>query len=69
MRTSLFLSMGLLLCLSLSGVGLNANKSQLTDNDLKRINEEMNNRFMLRDTFKEKGNSGKYLKVHSNNWR
>jgi hypothetical protein len=27
------------------------------------IEDKMNERFLLRDTFKEKGNAGKYLKV------
>lgn len=69
MRTSIFLTLGLLLCLSLSGLGLYAQESKISTRDFESINEDMNKRFLLRDTFKEKGNSGKYLKLHSNNWR
>lgn len=65
MKTSFFLTLGLLLSLSLNGLGLNSQEEELSQSEVIKINEEMNQRFLLRDSFKEKGNSRKYLRVHS----
>lgn len=65
MKASFLLGIGLLLSLSLSGLGLQSSKKDLSETEMKRINEEMERRFELRDSFKEKGNSGKYLRIHS----
>jgi hypothetical protein len=64
MKASILLGLGLLLNLSLSGLGLQSSKRDLPQSEIDRINEEMERKFELRDSFKEKGNSGKYLRTH-----
>jgi hypothetical protein len=64
MKATILLGLGLILSLSLSGLGLQSSKIDLPQADKDRINEEMQIKFDLRDSFKEKGNSGKYLRTH-----
>lgn len=63
MKVYVFLFFGLLISISAVGGILFTDTTENNRRAPYDIETEMEKRFAIRDTFKEKGNSGKYLKV------